>query len=26
VFLPWMVGVVMGFVQPLISSFNVLVL
>ena len=25
VFLPWMVGIVMGFVQPLISNFNVLV-
>jgi flagellar biosynthetic protein FliQ len=26
VFLPWMVGVVMSFVQPLLSHFNVLVL
>ncbi len=24
--LPWMVGVVMGFVQPLISNFNMFVL
>jgi len=26
VFLPWMIGVVMGFVQPLIGNFNELVL
>ena len=25
-FLPWMVGIVMGFVQPLISNFNTFVL
>jgi flagellar biosynthetic protein FliQ len=26
IFLPWMVGIVMEFVQPLISNFNALVL
>jgi flagellar biosynthesis protein FliQ len=26
IFLPWMVGIVMGFVEPLISNFNTLVL
>ena len=26
VFLPWMVGVVIKFIQPLINNFNVLVL
>lgn len=26
IFLPWMVGIVIGFVQPLISNFNALVL
>jgi flagellar biosynthesis protein FliQ len=26
IFLPWMVGIVMGFVQPLLGNFNLLVL